>query len=65
MNPEYEAFSFSSQTNMFIVSLALSDLLMMSSMGIPVFINAFSAPYWMWGPKICRIYGAGGAIFGK
>ena len=35
---------------MFVVNLAFSDLCMMTTMGLPVIINAFTQRYWMWGP---------------
>ena len=34
---------------MFVVNLALSDLIMMLTMGLPVVINAYTQRYWMWG----------------
>ncbi len=52
------------QTNMFIVNLALSDLLMMTTQGLPVVINAFASDVWMWGATICRVYACIGGIFG-
>ena len=36
-------------TNMFVVNLAVSDLIMMTTQGMPVTINAFTQRYWMWG----------------
>ena len=34
---------------MFVVNLAVSDLVMMTTQGMPVVINAFTQRYWMWG----------------
>ena len=34
---------------MFVVNLAFSDLCMMTTMGLPVIVNAFTQRYWMWG----------------
>ena len=36
-------------SNMFVVNLAVSDLVMMSTQGVPVIINGFVQRYWMWG----------------
>ena len=42
--------SLRTPSNMFVVNLAFSDLCMMTTMGLPVIINAFTQRYWMWGP---------------
>ena len=34
---------------MFVVNLAVSDLIMMTTMGLPVIVNGFTQRYWMWG----------------
>ena len=36
-------------SNMFVVNLAVSDLVMMTTQGPPVMINGFMQRYWMWG----------------
>ena len=41
--------SLRTPSNMFVVNLAFSDLCMMTTMGLPVIINAFTQRYWMWG----------------
>ena len=41
--------SLRTPTNMFVVNLAVSDLIMMTTQGMPVTINAFTQRYWMWG----------------
>lgn len=51
-------------TNMFVVNLAFSDLVMMTTMGLPVTINAFTNRYWMWGVLGCQLYAMIGAICG-
>jgi len=51
-------------TNMFVVNLAASDLVMMTTMGLPVTINAFTQRYWMWGVLACQLYACIGAICG-
>ncbi len=56
---------FPIQTNIFIVNLALSDLLMMSTQGLPVAINAFMSQHFMYSSAMCRIYGCIGGIFGN
>ena len=53
------------QTNMFIVNLAFSDMCMMTTMGLPVVINAFVQDRWMWGALGCEIYAFTGALFGQ
>merc|ERR1711973_1005806 len=50
--------------NMFVVNLALSDCVMMSTMGLPVTINAFTQRYWMWGVFGCQLYAFVGAVCG-
>ena len=50
---------------MFIVNLAISDSGIMFSQGPLMFINAFNADHWMWGPFVCKLYGCLGGIFGK
>ena len=63
---------------MFVVNLAVSDLIMMTTMGLPVIVNGFTQRYWMWGKydmmitdlifssgKLwCDIYGFLGAVCG-
>ncbi|XP_023330327.1 compound eye opsin BCRH1 [Eurytemora carolleeae] len=56
--------SLRTPTNMFVVNLAISDLCMMTSMGVPVIFNQFVERYWAWGILGCKIYGCLGAIFG-
>ena len=50
---------------MFIVNLALSDLLMMTTQALPVAINAFASDIWMYGALTCKVYACIGGIFGK
>lgn len=56
--------SLRTPTNMFVVNLAVSDLIMMTTQGLPVVINAFTLRYWMWGVLGCSVYGAVGAVCG-
>merc|ERR1711973_785221 len=56
--------SLRTPTNMFVVNLALSDCVMMSTMGLPVTINAFTQRYWMWGVFGCQLYAFVGAVCG-
>ena len=46
------------------MNLAISDLLMMSTQGLPVAINAFMSEHFMYSSFMCRIYGCIGGIFG-
>ena len=50
---------------MFIVNLAISDICMITTQGLPCTINAFASDHWMFGPVLCRVYGCLGGIFGK
>lgn len=56
--------SLRTPTNMFVVNLAVSDLIMMTTMGTPVIVNAYTQRYWMWGNLGCKIYALAGAICG-
>lgn len=49
---------------MFILNLAVADLLMMSSVGPPVVINAMVSDFWIFGKTLCTVYGFLGAQFG-
>lgn len=51
-------------TNMFVVNLAFSDLVMMTTMGPTVTINVFMQRYWVWGAYGCKLYGFAGAVCG-
>lgn len=56
--------SLRTATNMFVINLALSDLIMMTTMGPPVTINVFMQRYWAWGATGCKLYGFIGAVCG-
>eukprot|EP00095_Tigriopus_kingsejongensis_P011817 maker-scaffold71_size417697-snap-gene-3.16 protein:Tk11817 transcript:maker-scaffold71_size417697-snap-gene-3.16-mRNA-1 annotation:"long-wavelength rhodopsin" len=56
--------SLRTPTNMFVINLALSDLIMMTTMGPPVTINVFMQRYWAWGAFGCKLYGFTGAVCG-
>ena len=52
--------SLRTPSNLFVVNLAFSDLCMMTTMGLPVVINAFTQRYWMWGAfgkRLCNMHG--------
>jgi len=51
-------------SNIFVVNLAFSDLIMMTTQGLPVILNCFLQRYWMWGKLWCDIYGFVGAVTG-
>ena len=38
------------KTNIFIVNLAISDLCMLSTQGLPCVIYAFDSDHWIYGP---------------
>lgn len=50
---------------MFVVNLAFSDLVMMTTMGPTVTINVFMQRYWVWGAYGCKLYGFAGAVCGN
>jgi len=56
--------SLRTPTNMFIVNLALADLIMMTTMGPTVTVNVMVQRYWLWGAFGCKLYGFVGAICG-
>nr|BAG80976.1 opsin [Triops granarius] len=50
--------------NMFVVNLAFSDLCMMITQ-FPMFVyNCFNGGMWLFGPFLCELYAATGAVFG-
>ena len=51
-------------SNMFILNLAVSDLMMMTGQCLPVFFNTFISSYWAYGPMWCRLYAFHGATLG-
>ena len=53
------------QSNIFIVNLAFSDMMMMTTQSLPVALNAFASDKWMYGPLMCKVYACVGGIFGK
>lgn len=56
--------SLRTPSNMLVVALALSDMIMMITQVPPVVINAFISRYWCWGPVLCDVYGFTGGLFG-
>jgi len=51
-------------SNLFIVNLALSDLLMFTTQAFPLFINTLYSSTWLYGALGCQIYACIGGIFG-
>jgi len=51
-------------SNIFIVNLAFSDLMMMTTQALPVGINAFASDSWIWSSFGCKLYACLGGIFG-
>ena len=47
-----------------MVNLAFSDLVMMTTQGLPVILNGFMQRYWMWGKLWCDVYAFLGAVTG-
>lgn len=56
--------SLRTPSNIFVVNLAISDLIMMTTQGLPVTLNAYTQRYWMFGKLGCELYGAVGGICG-
>ena len=52
-------------SNMLVVTLALSDFIMINSQAPPLFINMFMSKYWAFGKLACQLYGFLGGVFGK
>jgi len=51
-------------SNIFIVALAFSDLMMMTTQAVPVFLNAWISDYWAFGALNCQLYALSGGILG-
>lgn len=52
-------------SNMMVVTLALSDFLMINSQAPPLFVNVFMGKYWAFGQLGCELYGFLGGVFGE
>lgn len=50
---------------MFIVNLAISDLCMITTQGLPVSVNIVLEDHFMYGAFMCQIYACIGGIFGN
>lgn len=50
-------------SNLFVVNLAFSDFLMMSTMSPPMVVNCYYET-WHFGPRMCEIYAMLGSLFG-
>ena len=49
---------------MLIVTLALSDFMMINHQAPPLFINVFMSKYWAFGKLACKLYGFLGGVNG-
>lgn len=50
-------------SNLLVVNLAVSDFLIMFTMGPPMVVNCMNET-WVFGPLMCQIYGMFGSLFG-
>ncbi|XP_070500945.1 rhodopsin-like [Chironomus tepperi] len=55
--------SLRTPSNLFVINLAVSDFMIMFSMGPPMVINCYYET-WVFGPLACQIYGMCGSLFG-
>ncbi|KAG5668274.1 hypothetical protein PVAND_016221 [Polypedilum vanderplanki] len=55
--------SLRTPSNLLVVNLAVSDFMIMFTMGLPMIINCFYET-WIFGPLACQIYGMCGSLFG-
>eukprot|EP00095_Tigriopus_kingsejongensis_P000350 maker-scaffold1125_size61249-snap-gene-0.12 protein:Tk00350 transcript:maker-scaffold1125_size61249-snap-gene-0.12-mRNA-1 annotation:"opsin" len=56
--------SLRTPSNMLVVALALSDLVMICTQAPPLFVNVFISKFWAFGPLACDLYGFLGGVFG-
>jgi len=49
-------------SNLFVINLVFSDMMMMATHGLPVMFNMFTARYWIWGVFNCGLYASSGGI---
>ena len=61
----YRTRALRTPSNMMVVALALSDLIMINTQAPPLFINVFMGKYWAFGPLMCKFYGFLGGVFGE
>ncbi|CRK97768.1 CLUMA_CG011148, isoform A [Clunio marinus] len=50
-------------SNLFVVNLAVSDFMIMFTMGPPMVVNCYHET-WVFGPLMCQLYGMAGSLFG-
>ncbi len=50
---------------MFVLNLAMSDLIMFTTHGLPMCLNMFISDHWIYGVLGCQLYACSGGIFGK
>ncbi len=53
------------QTNIFVLNLALSDLIMFTTHGLPMCLNMFLSDHWIYGVLGCQLYACLGGICGN
>ena len=56
--------SLRTPSNMMVVALAFSDLVMINTQAPPLFVNVFMSKYWAFGELACDLYGFLGGVFG-
>lgn len=55
--------SLRTPSNLLVVNLAVSDFMIMFTMGPPMVWNCYNET-WMFGPLMCELYGMAGSLFG-
>ena len=50
-------------SNLLVVNLAVSDFMIMFTMGPPMVVNCYNET-WTFGPLMCQLYGMAGSLFG-
>ncbi|KAG5668299.1 hypothetical protein PVAND_016246 [Polypedilum vanderplanki] len=55
--------SLRTPSNMFVINLAVSDFMIMFTMGLPMVVNSYYET-WVFGPLACQLYGMAGSLFG-
>ena len=56
--------SLRTPSNMFILNLAISDMLMLITNGVPIALSPFFGNYWSYGSLYCTLYGFAGGVSG-
>lgn len=55
--------SLRTPSNLLVLNLAVSDFMIMFTMGPPMVINCYFET-WVFGPLMCQLYGMAGSLFG-